>query len=111
MRGNSIAAFALVLIATALQCAAGSATMQVPAVVGEDNGELIFLTVEVRNGNGNIYTSTDPLVGIDTQQSERKAVENAMALLGRNSSGYDVLLTMDVGDTTRVDGPSAGAAK
>lgn len=110
MRRNAFIAFALVLALAAVQVYATNASMYVPAVVTNGAGEMILLSVEVRNGTGNIYTSTDPLVGIDTQQSERTAVENAMAVLGRNASRYDVFLTMDVGDTKQVDGPSAGAA-
>ena len=105
------ALIALALVAfVAVQAYAASAGMQVPAVVANGEGQMILLNVEVENGSGNIYTSTDPLVGMDTQESERKAVEVAMRTMGRNASLYDVFLTMNVGDTRQVDGPSAGAA-
>ena len=110
MKMNAIIVLAFVLICASLQASAANASMRVPAVVTDGGGVLILITVDVRNGTGNIYTSTNPLIGIDTQQSERKAVENAMAVLGKNESDYDVFLTMDVGETRQVDGPSAGAA-
>jgi len=100
----------LVLVALAAFSVADSATMQVPAVIENGGGQMITIQVDVEDGTGHIYTTTAPLVGIDTQGSERTAVSVAMEKSGRNASGYDVFLTMDVGETRQVDGPSAGAA-
>ncbi len=101
-------AFALVLLASA--ALAAGAGMDVPAVITNGGGEMVWAAVEVSNGTGLIYTSTSPLVGTETQQSERAAVGVAMGVLGRDASKYDAFLTMNVSNTNEVDGPSAGAA-
>ena len=98
------------LVALSALVSANNASMQVPAVITNGGGQMILIQVEVEEGSGLVYTTTDPLVGIDTQNSERTAVDIGMAEAGVNSSLYDVMLTMDVGDTRQVDGPSAGAA-
>ena len=89
---------------------AGSAGMHIPAVAVNGGGEMVWLSMEIRNGTGLVYTATKPLVGTDTQHSERTAVAVAMKLLGEDPGAYDALISMDAGETKEVDGPSAGAA-
>jgi len=91
-------------------CFSSSASMLVPAVVSDGEGQMIRLQVEIRNGTGLIYTTTSPLVGIDTQTSERTAVSVGIARAGGDIRDYDAFLTMDAGEAKQVDGPSAGAA-
>ncbi|MEW6329398.1 MAG: S16 family serine protease, partial [Candidatus Micrarchaeota archaeon] len=62
-------------------------------------------------GDGSVYFSTEPLVGIYTQSSEKTAVEVAMGLANKTEGDYDVLFKISESRSARiVDGPSAGAA-
>jgi len=92
-------------------CPAGKASALAPAVIGE-RGQMLELTVEAKPGDGQIYVSAEPSVGISTQNSERIAVSIASRLLDVNMSECDFFVRMsgDLGNATSVDGPSAGAA-
>ena len=105
-------AFALAALLALLPLAvpAAKASMLVPAVITDGEGEMVRAEVKIEPGTGNIYISTEPLVGMDTQFSERTAVRVAAERLGRDARKYDVFLTLRVNDTKEVDGPSAGAA-
>jgi len=101
----------LVLLLLAVTVAAKNASMPVPAVVLLSGGELVQVEVEIRDGHGGVYVSTDPLVGIQTQDSARTAFKVAGNMSGVNLDGYDVLVRLkDYGNTKSVDGPSGGAA-
>lgn len=105
------AVFALIAFTLMAACAlAGAAGMHVPAVAVNGGGEMVWLSVEVRNGTGLVYSTTSPLIGTDTQVSERTAVAVGLGTVGMYATGYDAFVTMDAGDTSEVDGPSAGAA-
>ncbi len=92
-------------------CAGAKREMLVPAIVDEGKGELLQLSVEVRPGDGSVYFSTEPLVGVYTQSSEKTAVEIAMGLANKTEEDYDVLFKISESSSARiVDGPSAGAA-
>ncbi|RLG19983.1 hypothetical protein DRN67_01235, partial [Candidatus Micrarchaeota archaeon] len=93
------------------ECKEGSASMLVPAVVG-DEGHMLEISVEVKEGDGSIFMSTEPYVGVQTQNSERIAVSVASRLLAIDLSECDVLFRIGEGNglAEAVDGPSAGAA-
>lgn len=107
MKAFPAAALLLLLAYAAL---AGSAGMHVPAVAVDGGGEIVWLSVEITNGTGLVYTATRPLVGIDTQVSERTAVAVGMHVVGAEIGAHDVFIRMDAGEAREVDGPSAGAA-
>ena len=101
----------LVLLLLVLPIPARTATMPVPAVVTLGGGELVKLDIEVKQGSGQVYISTEPLVGIQTQSSARTAFNVAGELARVNTSKYDMLVNLrDYGGARSVDGPSGGAA-
>jgi len=101
----------LVLLLLAVTVAARNASMPVPAVVLLGGGELVQVEVDIRDGHGGVYVSTDPLVGVQTQDSARTAFKVAGDMSGLNLGSYDVLVRLkDYGNTKSVDGPSGGAA-
>lgn len=90
---------------------AATVSMLVPAVDADGGGRLVNISVDVREGDGTIYISTKPLVGVDTQASERIAVEKAFDMVGIDRAGHDVLFKIeDMGGSDLIDGPSGGAA-
>ncbi len=102
--------FALVILLLVLPLSARVASMPVPAVLTPRGAELVRLEVEIREGTGEVYVATTPLVGIQTQDSARTAftVSRSMAGIGSN---YDALIRLiDPTGSKSVDGPSAGAA-
>ena len=103
------AVFVLLLLSVAI--AAQRASMPVPAVVLLGGGELVQIEVEIKQGNGGVYVSTDPLVGIQTQESANTAFKVAANITGADLDSYDVLVRLkDYGNTKSVDGPSGGTA-
>lgn len=86
-----------------------SAKIKLAAVDEEGKGILTDLEVEVQQGKGRVLVVTEPLVGMDTQNSERTAVALASRLTKTNMTDKDVIFTFHT-DVGRVDGPSAGAA-
>ena len=112
MRIIFIALLALMLLnITFAACPTASRDIYLAAVTGETSGGLFQLHVEVKPGNGSIYTRISPFTGISTQQSEEDAVKYAFASSGIDRRQCDVFFSMegDFGSNT-VDGPSAGAA-
>jgi len=108
---RKLAKFTLVLLLLVLPIASKEASMPVPAVVMLGGGELVQLEVEIRPGHGDVYVATDPLVGIQTQDSAKTAFKVAGKLTGADMSKYDALVRMNVyGGAKSVDGPSGGAA-
>jgi hypothetical protein len=104
--------FALFIIPMAqAACPTQSREIKMAAVVGENTGGIFVLRVDVRPGNGGIYTSIDPRIGFSTQESEWQAVDYAFGSSGVKQSECDVLFSMrgDFGGN-RIDGPSAGGA-
>ncbi len=84
-------------------------SMQVPAVDANGNGVLVNFTVELIPGSGRVLVATSPLIGIDTQHSERIAVEVAKKYLNRSLDDKDVLFIFQA-NAESIDGGSAGAA-
>jgi hypothetical protein len=113
-RANAIfALLALLLLFSSLsaQCPTAKRQIYLAAVTGESSGGIFQLRVEIRPGNGTVYTAISPRTGFSTQESEMDAVQYAFASAGIDLGGCDVLFSMkgDFGDNT-VDGPSAGGA-
>lgn len=88
---------------------AGSAKITLVAVSGDGDGILSNLEVEVVPGRGRILLTAEPLIGVNTQNSERVAAEIASKITKTSLEDKDVIFTIHSGATI-VDGPSAGAA-
>ncbi len=92
-------------------CPTADRLIQVPAVVGGQEGGLLDLDVSVAPGNGSIFSTVSPTVGLSTQQSEQQAVTEAFANLSVNREDCDVAFALENdGSSGGVDGPSAGLA-
>lgn len=87
----------------------GTASIKLAAVTSEGEGSLSDLEVDISEGKGRILITTEPLIGVNTQNSERIAVAVAEQLTKTNLSDRDVIFTI-YSDANIVDGPSAGAA-
>jgi uncharacterized protein len=86
-----------------------NATIGVVAVTVNGTGILSSLEVEIIPGRGRTLIVTEPLIGINTQNSERVAKEVAEKIVGASLDDKDVIFTIST-DAGSVDGPSAGAA-
>jgi uncharacterized protein len=107
---GKIAKFAFMVLLLALPLEAKVASMFVPAVFTTHGAELVRLEVEVRDGTGEVYVATTPLVGIQTQDSARTAFAVAVKMAGVGNT-YDALIRMrESSGSNSVDGPSAGGA-
>jgi predicted S18 family serine protease len=107
---GKIIKFILLILLLVLPLASRIASMPVPAVFSTHGAELVRLEVEVREGTGEVYVATKPLIGTQTQSSARTAfnVSRRMAGVGNN---YDALIRLrEPTGSKSVDGPSAGAA-
>lgn len=92
----------------------GSWTSANIVAVGSDTrqGLMGTVTVELKEGTGNVLVNTDPFLrraGPDTQYSIREAVEAAAAFSQVNITGNDILISFEINGTV-IGGPSAGAA-
>ncbi len=85
-------------------------TIKAPAVTDDDGGVIIEISVEIREGNGQILVNIDPLMGVTFQESARTAVQVTITLLNVDLSEADVIFNVIATDATVIDGPSAGAA-
>lgn len=72
-------------------------------------GVLGTVTVEVKEGTGNVLVNTNPFVEPDTQYAIREAVEVAEAFTQVNITDNDILVSFEINGTV-IGGPSAGAA-
>ncbi|MFH1199829.1 MAG: S16 family serine protease [Candidatus Micrarchaeota archaeon] len=98
-----------VFFALALLAAVAAASMQVPAVDADGKGVLSLIESRAVFGKGDIFVAVTPLMGVDTQQSEKLAVKIAAEQAAVDASKYDVTMKI-TSDAEIVDGPSAGAA-
>jgi predicted S18 family serine protease len=83
--------------------------IKAPAIASDGQGVITEVEVEVREGRGRVLVTTEPLIGVDTQNSEKLAVQIAQNFTGVNISDKDVIFTF-FANVSLVDGPSAGAA-
>jgi|GEM_PF-6089096 len=99
----------LILVSSFAFPTGNSSEIAVPAVSSNGSGVITAVLVESFPGTGRTLISTEPFVGIDTQNSERISREVAEKLLSIDLSGTDLVLTVK-SDSRTVDGPSAGVA-
>ncbi len=85
--------------------------MLVPAVDSKGGGIMVGVEAASRAGSGVVYTSTTPITGAETQDSENNAVAAAARESGVNAGACDVFFRVEAGGATNwVNGPSGGAA-
>ncbi|MBR9679456.1 MAG: hypothetical protein GOU99_00195 [Candidatus Altiarchaeota archaeon] len=85
------------------------ASMMLPAVSETGQGMMIKLSAKTIPGTGKTLVATEPLVGFDTQQSEKTAVELAKRYLGLDELDKDIVFVFQT-DSSTIDGGSAGTA-
>jgi len=102
--------FLLLIITSAVFAGCGGSISQyVPAVIGT-NGGVINVTVSLIPGEGDVYITSYPRVGVSTQESVEKAVSYAYFVSSADEK-CDVLFKFGREQSAGyVDGPSAGAA-
>ena len=92
-------------------CPSGVRQIEVPAVVGGDEGDSLAIQVRIEPGDSNIYTSISPKTGISTQSSEENAIISSFLISNKSldecTIHFDIINTLN---SKFVDGPSAGAA-
>ena len=101
----------LTSILSAAPCPTAERSLLVPAVVGEQGGGLLRMTVRVHPGNGAVLTTVTPVVGPSTQESQSQAVHEAFRGLDTKQSQCEVeFYFSDPSGAPSLDGPSAGMA-
>ncbi len=95
----------ILLIPTVL---AATSDMYIFAVTETGKGMPAKLTVDVREGNGNVLLNLKSLVGIDTQESILNAIIAGITKAGEQFDRYDYIVTIESEGASKVDGPSAG---
>jgi len=104
--------FALLLFfSISFSICSGNASISVPAIVGDNGGELVSLSVKLIDGHGDIYITTSPRTGVSTQESAENSVELAFKKSNRDILSCDTIIHIGGKNiASYVDGPSAGAA-
>jgi len=97
----------LQLLSYAASCN-GSASIAVPAVVGDGSG-LVIISIRIIPGSGEVFLSTFPQTGTSTQESLDDAAQYAFKKYGERNCDAVVSINTS-GSAGYVDGPSAGAA-
>ncbi|MEW6528312.1 MAG: S16 family serine protease [Candidatus Micrarchaeota archaeon] len=106
-----IFAYIILFFACCFSQCEGSASHYLPAVAS-NNGVIVNVTMELENGDGNIYFSVYPNVGISTQDSAKNAIEYAFERTKMNKNLCNVKIRAHLPNTINgyLDGPSGGAA-
>ena len=99
----------LLLLLTSPAWAQQFSSIDVPAVDEDGAGIMTVIEVEVVPGRGRILVNSAPLVGLETQDSERVAIDIASEYTGFDFSESDVIFSV-ISNASVVEGPSAGAA-
>lgn len=99
---------AILLVALAAVVSAET-SLYVPAVDTNGKGILTTITARAVPGKGDVYISVEPLISIETQQSEKTAVKIAAERAGVDRTKWDVFFKV-FAPAESVDGPSGGAA-
>ncbi len=99
--------FALLLSASAF-AVIGESSMDIFAVTTEGEGLAAELNLKIIPGSGKVWSSTMPVVGTSTQNSEQVALKVARSY-AENASKYDYLFEIN-SNASVVEGPSAGSA-
>ncbi|MEM4576355.1 MAG: S16 family serine protease [Candidatus Nezhaarchaeales archaeon] len=83
----------------------------VGVVGGEYRGVVMTLQGALIEGEGQVYVSTSPKIGIELQEAAETAFRAAQKFTGVNASDLDLMLRVVSNESIYiVDGPSAGAA-
>lgn len=105
----AVAVLAQLLVLAGAAPAVGTASINAPAVLLNNNtGAITTVTLTVTHGNGNVSVTGPAQVAGSTSGSARLAVEAASSYLDMNLSRYN--FTYDITNATNVSGPSAGTA-
>lgn len=99
----------IMLLATVFAAGVWQDEMPLVAVGPDGKGMVTNLTIEMVAGKGRTFFSSEPLIGIDTQNSERVAVAVAESITNKTTDDKDILFTIHT-NATIVDGASAGSA-
>ncbi|MFN3909787.1 MAG: S16 family serine protease [Candidatus Anstonellaceae archaeon] len=92
-------------------CIPNQVEFYVPAVVKPEQSQIVKIKLSLLEGEGKIYTSIEPVVGLSTQQSIKKAVKYAFFISSKNSNDCDVVIDfVGLENSSLVDGPSASLA-
>jgi len=103
------ASLVLVALLSLAFLANAETSLYVPAVDANGQGILTTITCRAMPGKGDVYISVEPLISVETQQSERTAVKIAAEKAGVDRAKWDVFFKI-VAPAESVDGPSGGAA-
>ncbi|MBR9707110.1 MAG: hypothetical protein GOV15_01610, partial [Candidatus Diapherotrites archaeon] len=109
MSRNFFPVVSLLLIVILLTPTAFASEIIIPAVTKTEEGLTTLLEVTLLPGEGNIFSGIQPLTSINTQRSQRNAVDAAASFLEADLTQFDVIFNIK-SNATQVDGPSAGAA-
>ncbi|MCL6089046.1 MAG: hypothetical protein M1530_02675, partial [Candidatus Marsarchaeota archaeon] len=92
-------------------CPIAARSIMVPAVVDNQEGDLLRITVTTQPGSGDVLTTVEPMVGLSTQESQGIAVQEAFRGLDLNPDRCEVhFYIQQAQGAPSVDGPSAGLA-
>ncbi len=92
-------------------CPIASRSITVPAVVENQEGDLLRITATTQPGSGDVLTTVEPMVGLSTQDSQKTAVQEAFRGLDISPERCEVHFYIQQGmGAPSVDGPSAGMA-
>ncbi|MDP2973700.1 MAG: S16 family serine protease, partial [Candidatus Diapherotrites archaeon] len=83
-------------------------SLKIFAVTEQGNALSADLTLEIKPGSGNVWSSVEPLVGTSTQTTEKLAVQIAKNY-SKEVGSFDYFFGIK-SDASLVEGPSAGAA-
>ncbi len=78
-------------------------------IVSAGSGEVDLLSIDIREGNGDVLINTNTLLQTDWQSTAREAVSQAQLLTHRDLSSKDVIFTIK-GASPEIGGPSGGGA-
>ncbi|RLF07042.1 MAG: hypothetical protein DRJ60_03555 [Thermoprotei archaeon] len=90
-----------------------SSSIYIVGVMGGSHVKGVAMLLEgmLVEGNGQVYVSTTPKIGIELQEAAEKAFKAAQRFTGIDASNLDLMLRVVSNESVYVvDGPSAGAA-
>ncbi|MEM5799343.1 MAG: S16 family serine protease [Candidatus Aenigmatarchaeota archaeon] len=107
---NIITIITILILFSNVSAQTYTSTIKIIGVDKEGRGVEGNVTVEIQPGKGRILIDTNPIQGIYTQDSEKKALKVAGDITKFDFSQYDVIFSIYTPFVTSVEGPSAGAA-
>ncbi len=100
--------FLLLLFSASVAAVIEKDSLKIFAVTEQGNALSADLTLEIKPGSGNVWSSVEPLVGTSTQTTEKLAVQIAKNY-SKEVGSFDYFFGIK-SDASLVEGPSAGAA-